>query len=88
MPTEDMLRDIDVLLIDIQDIGARTYTYHFHPQLRDESGGPIPEKPVIVLDRPNPLGGEIVEAPVLEDAFRETFVGGGQPSHGSRDDRR
>ena len=31
-------------------------------------------KPVIVLDRPNPLGGEIVEAPVLKDAF-ETFVG-------------
>jgi uncharacterized protein YbbC (DUF1343 family) len=73
MPTEEMLRDVDVLLFDVQDIGARTYTYistlNYAMKAAAQYG-----KPVIVLDRPNPLGGEIVEAPVLEDAF-ETFVG-------------
>ena len=73
MPTEEMLQDVDVLLYDVQDIGARTYTYistlNYAMKAAAQYG-----KPVIVLDRPNPLGGEIVEAPVLEDAF-ETFVG-------------
>jgi len=72
-PTEAMLRDIDVLLYDIQDIGARTYTYistlNYAMKAAKQYG-----KPVVVLDRPNPLGGEIVEAPVLEEFFR-TFVG-------------
>ncbi|MDP2873306.1 MAG: DUF1343 domain-containing protein [Bacillota bacterium] len=72
-PTEAMLKDIDVLLYDIQDVGARTYTYistlNYAMKAAKQYG-----KPVIVLDRPNPLGGEIVEAPVLEDAFK-TFVG-------------
>ncbi len=72
-PTEAMLKDLDVLLYDVQDIGARTYTYistlNYAMQRAKMYG-----KPVIVLDRPNPLGGEVVEAPVLEDAF-ETFVG-------------
>ncbi|MGE5484228.1 MAG: exo-beta-N-acetylmuramidase NamZ domain-containing protein [Ignavibacteriales bacterium] len=73
MPTEAMLKDIDVLLYDVQDIGARTYTYistlNYAMKAARQYG-----KPVIVLDRPNPLGGETVEGPVLEDAF-ETFVG-------------
>ncbi|MGI6642909.1 MAG: exo-beta-N-acetylmuramidase NamZ domain-containing protein [Bacillota bacterium] len=72
-PTEDMLKDLDVLVYDIQDIGARTYTYistlHYVMQRAKQYG-----KPVVVLDRPNPLGGETVEGPVLEDYF-ETFVG-------------
>ncbi len=72
-PTEDMLRDIDVLLYDVQDIGARTYTYistlNYAMKAAKQYG-----KPVIVLDRPNPLGGETTAAPVLEDAFK-TFVG-------------
>jgi len=73
IPTEDMLKDIDVLLYDIQDIGARTYTYistlNYAMRAAKDYG-----KQVIVLDRPNPLGGVIVEGPVLEDRF-ETFVG-------------
>lgn len=73
MPTAAMLQDVDVLLFDVQDIGARTYTYistlNYAMKAAKQHG-----KKVIVLDRPNPLGGEIVEAPVLEDAF-ETFVG-------------
>lgn len=73
MPTEEMLRDIDVLLFDIQDVGARWYTYistlNYAMKAAAQYG-----KPVVVLDRPNPLGGEIVEGVVLEDRF-ETFVG-------------
>jgi len=73
MPTEAMLRDVDVLLYDVQDIGARTYTYistlNYAMKAARQYG-----KPIIVLDRPNPLGGETVEGPVLEDQFK-TFVG-------------
>lgn len=72
-PTEAMLRDVEVLLYDIQDIGARTYTYistlNYAMKAAKQFG-----KHVVVLDRPNPLGGETVEAPVLEDRFK-TFVG-------------
>ena len=73
MPTEAMLKDVDVLLFDIQDIGARWYTYistlNYAMKAAKQYG-----KPIVVLDRPNPLGGTIVEGPVLEDAF-ESFVG-------------
>lgn len=72
-PTGDMLKNIDVLVFDIQDIGARSYTYmstlnYCLVAAREHS------KTVIVLDRPNPLGGETVEGPVLEDTYK-TFVG-------------
>lgn len=73
MPTKEMLEDIDVLLFDVQDIGARSYTYMStlnYCMVAAQKYG----KPVIVLDRPNPVGGEIVEGPVLEEAYR-TFVG-------------
>ncbi|MGI6587285.1 MAG: exo-beta-N-acetylmuramidase NamZ domain-containing protein [Peptococcia bacterium] len=73
MPTAEMLANIDVLLFDIQDIGARTYTYistlNYCQQAAQKYG-----KTLIVLDRPNPLGGEIVDGAVLEEPF-ETFVG-------------
>jgi len=72
-PTPAMLANIDVLLFDIQDIGARTYTYistmNYAMIAAKENN-----KPIIVLDRPNPLGGLIVEGPVLEDYYK-TFVG-------------
>lgn len=73
MPTEEMLKGVDLLLYDIQDIGARSYTYIstlnycMKAAKRDN-------KPIMVLDRPNPLGGLTVEGPVLEDRF-ESFVG-------------
>lgn len=73
MPTKEMFAGIDVLLFDIQDIGARSYTYMStlnYCLVAAEKYG----KPVIVLDRPDPLGGTIVEGPVLEDRFK-TFVG-------------
>ncbi len=72
-PTREMLQGIDVLLFDIQDIGARTYTYMATLQYCMVAAQQY-NKPVVVLDRPNPLGGMIVEGPVLEDRFI-TFVG-------------
>ncbi|NLC11379.1 MAG: DUF1343 domain-containing protein [Firmicutes bacterium] len=72
-PTADMLKDIDLLLFDIQDIGARTYTYmstlNYCIDAAKQYG-----KPILVLDRPNPLGGMVVEGPVLEDPYI-SFVG-------------
>lgn len=72
-PTAAMLRDVEVLLYDVQDIGARTYTYvstlNYAMRAAAQHG-----VRVVVLDRPNPLGGETVEAPVAEDRFL-TFVG-------------
>ncbi|MCL4440228.1 MAG: DUF1343 domain-containing protein [Firmicutes bacterium] len=73
MPAADMLQGIDALVFDIQDIGARTYTYMStlnYCMVAAQKYG----KPIIVLDRPNPLGGETVDGPVLEDSY-ETFVG-------------
>lgn len=72
-PTKEMLSDIDVLLFDMQDVGARWYTYistlNYAMKAAKENNVPI-----IVLDRPNPLGGTIVEGPIAEDAYL-TFVG-------------
>ena len=67
-PTRDMLRDVDVLVYDIQDIGCRSFTYistmGLAMQAAAEAGIDF-----IVLDRPNPLGGERVEGCVVEDGY-------------------
>ncbi|WP_432776753.1 exo-beta-N-acetylmuramidase NamZ domain-containing protein [Brevibacillus gelatini] len=72
-PTPEMLGHLDTLLVDLQDIGSRTYTYlstlKYAMTAAKEQG-----KQVIVLDRPNPLGGTIVEGPVLEKRY-ESFLG-------------
>ena len=73
MPTLAMLQGIDILLFDIQDIGARTYTYMSTLQYCLVAAEKY-NKQLIVLDRPNPLGGMIVEGPVLEDPFK-SFMG-------------
>jgi len=73
MPTYEMLLKIEVLLFDIQDIGARSYTYMSTLQYCLVAAEKY-NKPIIVLDRPNPLGGMIVEGPVLEDPFK-SFMG-------------
>ncbi len=73
MPTAEMLDNIDVLLFDIQDIGARSYTY-ISTLYNCLAAAKQSNKTVIVLDRPNPVGGRIVEGPVLEDAYK-SFVG-------------
>lgn len=71
-PSSDMLKNIDVLIFDMQDIGSRTYTYisTLNYAMKAASKANIP---VVVLDRPNPLGDK-VEGFVLEDKYK-TFVG-------------
>lgn len=72
-PTKDMLSNIDVLIFDIQDIGSRSYTYMSTLNYSMVAAAEY-NIPIIILDRPNPLGGEIVDGPVLEDKYI-TFVG-------------
>ncbi len=72
-PTPEMLRDVDVLVFDIQDVGARFYTFistmGLAMQAAAEAGLPF-----VVLDRPNPLGGDYVAGFGLEPAHT-SFVG-------------
>ena len=72
-PTAEMLRDVDVLLYDIQDVGARVYTYEWTMALSAEAAGKLGKK-FIVLDRPDPIRGDRVEGNILEERFR-SFVG-------------
>ena len=72
-PTAEMLRDVDVLLYDIQDVGARVYTYEWTMALSAEAAGKSGKR-FIVLDRPNPIRGDVVEGNVLDSRFR-SFVG-------------
>lgn len=72
-PTPAMLAGLDVLVIDLQDVGTRVYTFVYTMAncLRAASRTGLP---VIVCDRPNPIGGVAVQGPVLEPGF-ESFVG-------------
>jgi uncharacterized protein YbbC (DUF1343 family) len=70
IPTPDMLANVDVLLYDIQDVGARVYTYEWTMALAADSAN----KPFIVLDRPNPIRGDVIEGGMLDPKFR-SFVG-------------
>jgi len=72
-PTREMLDLIDVLVIDLQDVGSRIYTFIYTMAncLRAAARAGLP---VIVCDRPNPIGGTQVEGPTLEAGF-ESFVG-------------
>jgi uncharacterized protein YbbC (DUF1343 family) len=72
-PTPEMLEGIDVLVCDLQDVGSRYYTYVWTACLCMEACAEA-GKPFIVCDRPNPIGGEIVEGPGIEEGF-ESFVG-------------
>ena len=72
-PTAAMLADLDTLVFDIQDIGARFYTYP-STMARAMEAAAEQGKRFVVLDRPNPINGLDVEGPVL-DAGRESFVG-------------
>lgn len=72
-PTGKMLNNIDVLIYDIQDIGSRSYTYIttlFYVMEEACKHG----IPVIVLDRPNPINGLVIDGPMLEKKWR-SFVG-------------
>lgn len=67
-PTPAMLRGIDVLVFDIQDVGTRAYTYLSTMGMCMEEAAKLGIE-FVVLDRPNPLGGERLEGPVLEGPF-------------------
>jgi len=72
-PTPQTLADVDVLVFDIQDVGARFYTYLYTMSLAMEAAAECGKR-FVVLDRPNPINGAQVEGPILEPAFA-TFVG-------------
>lgn len=72
-PTKEMLKDIDIVCFDIQDVGSRFYTYiytmAYAMQACAENG-----KMFVIFDRPNPISGDVVEGFVLQDEFK-SFVG-------------
>ena len=72
-PTDEEMAGVDLIVYDIQDIGARFYTYEstlgYFLEAAAKAG-----KEIVVLDRPNPIGGAHVQGPML-DAGRESFVG-------------
>jgi uncharacterized protein YbbC (DUF1343 family) len=72
-PSDNMLADIDTLIFDLQDIGVRYYTYASTLALCMKKCS-ILHKELIILDRPNPLSGNVVQGTILEKGF-ESFVG-------------
>ncbi|PYM98359.1 MAG: DUF1343 domain-containing protein [Candidatus Rokuibacteriota bacterium] len=72
-PTVAMLRGLDVLVVDLQDVGSRYYTYNWTMALAMRVCASVGVR-VVVLDRPNPLGGVVVEGNVGDPAFA-SFVG-------------
>lgn len=69
-PTADLFKDIDVLIYDIQDVGARVYTFQWTGALAANAV----KKPVIILDRPNPIRADKIEGNILDPKF-ESLVG-------------
>lgn len=72
-PTREMLARVDVLVIDLQDVGVRPYTYASTMALVMTAAREA-DKPVVLLDRPNPIAGVVVDGPILEPQFR-SFIG-------------
>ena len=72
-PTEQMLADVDTIVVDLQDVGCRIYTFVYTMANCMRAAKKFGKK-VVVCDRPNPIGGNAVEGNITEDAFR-SFVG-------------
>ena len=72
-PTEKMLEGIETLIIDLQDVGTRVYTYIQTLSLCLQACSDFGVS-VVVLDRPNPVGGLMIEGNALEPEFK-SFVG-------------
>lgn len=72
-PTPEMLKGVDIMVYDIQDVGSRSYTFISTLGLVMRTCAEL-GIPVMVLDRPNPLGGLKVEGPLVRDGFH-SFVG-------------
>ena len=73
VPTPEMLANVDVLLYDIQDVGARVYTYEWTMALSAQAAKKA-GKPFIVLDRPDPIRADRIEGNILDPKFA-SFVG-------------
>ena len=73
IPTDDMFDEIDTLVVDIQDVGTRVYTFIYTISYCLDTAARL-GKSVVILDRPNPVGGYQVEGNVLEPAYT-SFVG-------------
>ena len=73
IPTREMLEQIDTLIIDLKDVGTRVYTFISTMAYCLEAAKQYGKK-VVVLDRPNPIGGDKLEGNLLKDEFR-SFVG-------------
>jgi uncharacterized protein YbbC (DUF1343 family) len=73
IPTAEMLRGIDLLVVDLQDVGTRIYTY-VYTMANCLGAARAHGVKVVVCDRPNPIGGIDVEGPMLIEGF-ESFVG-------------
>ena len=67
-PSKEMIENVDALVYDIQDIGSRSYTYISTMGLAMETAADFNIE-FVVLDRPNPIGGNRVEGPLVEDGF-------------------
>jgi uncharacterized protein YbbC (DUF1343 family) len=72
-PTEEMLNNVDVLVFDLQDVGTRVYTFIYTMSLAMRAAARYGKR-IVVLDRPNPIGGEAIEGNLLEPG-NESFVG-------------
>lgn len=72
-PTPEQLADLDLLVVDLQDVGSRYYTFQATMKYCLEAAAPL-GLPVLVLDRPNPIAGHLVEGPRLRPGY-ESFVG-------------
>ena len=72
-PTAEMLDNVDVLVIDLQDVGTRVYTYAY-TMANCMRAAKRADVRVVVCDRPNPIGGDAVEGPMLQRGY-ESFVG-------------
>jgi uncharacterized protein YbbC (DUF1343 family) len=72
-PTPEMLKDVDAIIYDLPEVGGRTWTYVSTMALAMQAAA---KKgiPFVVLDRPNPIGGEIVEGALVDSGYR-SFVG-------------
>ena len=73
IPTDEMLEDIDIIIIDLPDIGTRYYTFAWSLLLMMEKASDIGKR-ILILDRPNPLNGEKIEGPILDMEYN-SFVG-------------
>ncbi len=72
-PTKEMLKDIDMLIIDLQDVGTRVYTFIYTLSFCMEAAKKYTKK-ILVLDRPNPISGSIIEGNILSENCT-SFVG-------------